>query len=95
MALSKQENGAPISIIAVNKTNSFKQQTHQLENTPTQELTNLATHQLTNPPTRTQLLIEKNPFVYQLSISNYYYCGITTSMLLAFATSQLAGVLLV
>lgn len=44
---------------------------------------------------RTQLLIEKNPFVYQLSISNYYYCGITTSMLLAFATSQLAGVLLV
>jgi len=54
MALSKQENGAPITIIAVNKTNSFKQQTHQLENTPTQELTNLATHQLTNPPTRSQ-----------------------------------------
>ena len=52
MALSKQENGAPITIIAVNKTNSFKQQTHQLENTPTQEPTNSGTREPSNSPTR-------------------------------------------
>ena len=52
MALSKQENGAPITIIAANKTNRFKQLTHQPENPPIHEPTNSGTREPSNSPTR-------------------------------------------
>ena len=51
MALNKQENAAPITIIAANKTNRFKQRTHQPENPPIHEPTNSGTREPSNSPT--------------------------------------------